>query len=326
MERETITGPSAGKTGLTLREKQSHLALLLANIAWGALAPVSKSILIQGQISPLALSAIRITGAAAVFFLLARILPQSVAPREKIRRGDWLHLLLAATLLISANQGLYIMGVGFTSPIDSAVMCSTTPMITMILAALVLGIPVTRHKFIGVIIGLGGVVLLVNDSNSATIASNPVLGDILCLAAQVCAAVYYVTCIGLTRRYSPFTMTKWMFYLSALTYGPCCLPELIRVPWTAVGPETWGSIAFIILFASCFSFLMLPLAQRYLRPTVVCVYNYLQPVVAAIIAVIIGVGEFGWLKLAATALIFIGVYFVNRDSAPAVGNSRRKPE
>ncbi|MCM1347918.1 MAG: DMT family transporter [Firmicutes bacterium] len=311
MESEvTLSAPQAAYP----TKKQGHLALLLANVAWGVMSPISKSVLLQGQITPLALSAIRIGGSALLFLALSLILPASVAPRERIDRSDWGKLLLASILMISANQGLFILGIGFTNPIDSAVMSSTTPMLTMLLAAMVLGFPVTRAKLGGVVIGLAGVIMLVGGNESGEATPNPVLGDCLCLAAQICAAVYYVWLAGLTKKYAPFTLMKWMFFLSAVTYVPCCAPELVNVPWSAIGADTWLALGFIIVFATCLSYLALPFSQRVLKPTVVSVYNYLQPVLAAIMAVLLGVGEFGWLKFAATCLILLGVYFVNRGS------------
>lgn len=307
MTAATITANNKSK-------KQGHLALLLANLCWGIMSPVSKSILIEGQMSPLALSAFRIGAAALMFLLLDKLLPESVAPRQSIARRDWPALIAASVLMISANQGLFILGIGLTNPIDSAVMSSTTPMITMLLAALILGFPVTRMKLLGVVTGLGGVILLVSGNRAGALATNPVLGDCLCLAAQACAAIYYVALIGLTKRYAPFTLMKWMFYISALTYVPCCAPELASVPWLQLPLTTWGSLAFIVLFATCMGYLALPFAQRTLKPTVVSVYNYLQPVMAAIAAVILGVGEFSVEKLAATALILAGVVMVNRST------------
>lgn len=301
----------------------AHVALLLANLFWGVMSPISKALLLGGDITPLALSALRIGGGAMLFLLCSFVLPQSVAPRERIERGDWWKIAIASILMISANQGLFILGIGYTSPIDSAVMSSMTPMLTMLLAAVVLHFPITGLKFIGVAIGLAGVVMLVAGNSGDNIASNPLLGDALCLGAQLCAALYYVMFSGLIKRYAPFTLMKWMFYLSALTYVPCCAGELIKVLYTSLPAETWWSLAYIIALATCAAYLTLPFAQRHLKPTVVSIYNYFQPVFAAIVAVWIGVGSFGPMKIAATILIFIGVYFVNNNSR---GSSRRSIE
>lgn len=134
-------------------ERLAHLALLLANIGWGVIAPVSKMVLLSGAITSLALSGIRITGGALLFLIFTWILPKSFQTRQHIDRKDIWKLALCATLIISANQGLYIIGVGLTDPVDSAVMCSLTPVLTMLLAAIFLHFKMTWLKVGGVLMG-----------------------------------------------------------------------------------------------------------------------------------------------------------------------------
>jgi len=298
---------------------QGHIALLFANIMWGIMSPITKSVLLSGEISPLALSAIRIGGGALLFALISATIFRRSAPREKIKRGDLPKIALASLLMISANQGLFILGIGYTNPIDSAVMSSLTPMLTMILAAAVLHYPITKWKFTGVVIGLAGVIILVTDNSSGALATNPLLGDALCFGAQLCAAIYYVMFSGLIKRYSPFTLMKMMFYISAVVYVPLCSGELLNVPFGNLPSEIWIELGYIIIFATCIAYLTIPFAQKRLKPTVVSIYNYLQPVCAAIVAVAIGVGSFGLTKIGATALIFAGVYFVSRHTSCADG-------
>ncbi len=294
--------------------RMAHLALLLANIGWGVIAPVSKMVLLSGVITSLALSGIRITGGALLFLLFTWILPKSFETRQHIDRKDIWKLILCATLIISANQGLYIIGVGLTDPVDSAVMCSLTPVLTMILAAIFLHFKMTWLKVGGVLMGLVGVLILVAGTAASEIAVNPVLGNLLCLGAQLCAAIYYVGFEGIIKKYSPYVLMKWMFYISVLTYVPICLPDMLKVDYTALPWEIWAGLAFIITIPTFFGYLMIPLAQRSLKPTVVSAYSYLQPVFAAIVAVMMSVGDFGWSKVVATCLIFVGIYFVNKSS------------
>lgn len=307
-------------TVTTSKQKlQGHVALLFANMFWGMMSPVTKSVLLGGDISPLALSALRIGGGALLFALCSLILPASVAPRERIHRSDYLKLLCASLLMISANQGLFILGIGYTNPIDSSVMSSLTPMITMLLAAWILHFPITRLKFLGVAIGLAGVIILVTNNSGNANATNPLIGDLLCFGAQICAALYYVLFGGLIKRYAPFTLMKWMFLIAAFTYVPCCGCALADIPYARVPAVIWMELGYIVVFATCLAYLTLPFAQKRLKPTVVSTYSYFQPVFAAIVAVWLGVGDFGAVKMAATLLIFAGVYFVSTNSISRSG-------
>ncbi len=290
----------------------AHLALLLANIGWGVIAPVSKMVLLSGVITSLALSGIRIAGGAFLFLIFTWLLPKSFVTRQHIERTDIWKLVLCSALIISANQGLYIIGVGLTDPVDSAVMCSLTPVLTMLLAALFLHFKMTWLKVGGVLMGLVGVLILVSGSSESEIAVNPLVGNLLCLGAQLCAAIYYVGFEGIIKKYSPYVLMKWMFFISALTYVPLCLPDMLKVDYTSLPWEIWAGLAFIITIPTFFGYLMIPIAQRSLKPTVVSAYSYLQPVFAAIVAVMMSVGDFGWSKALATALIFVGIYFVNK--------------
>lgn len=301
-------------TGSVRERRQAHIALLLANIGWGVIAPVSKMVLMSGMISSLALSGIRISGGALLFLIFTWILPESFQTRGSIERKDIWRLILCSVLIISANQSLYIIGVGLTDPIDSAVMCSMTPVLTMILAAVFLHFPITWLKTGGVLMGLAGVLILISGDASDEIAINPFLGNLLCLGAQLCAAIYYVGFEGIIRKYSPYLLMKWMFYISVLTYVPFCLPDILDIDFSSLPGEIWAGLAFIIAIPTFFGYLMIPVAQRVLRPTVVSAYSYLQPVFAAIASIAMSVGEFSWLKLAAIFLIFIGIACVNRSS------------
>lgn len=263
--------------------------------------------------SALALSGIRISGGALLYFIFSWILPASMQTRQRIERSDIWSLVLCSTLIISMNQGLFIIGIGMTNPVDSSVMSSLTPILTMIIAAIFLRFPMTWMKVLGVLIGLTGVLLLVLDSGRSEIASNPFLGDMLCLGAQLCAAIYYVAFSRIINKYSPYTLMKWLFYISLFTYVPICLPEMMKVNYASLPAGIWWELTYIITVATFIGYMLIPLAQRQLKPTVVSAYSYLQPVFAAIVAVWMGVGEFGIKKLAATLLIFLGIALVNRS-------------
>lgn len=106
---------------------------------------------------------------------------------------------------------------------------------------------------------------------------------------------------------------KWMFTFAAITYVPCTIPVADRDDFAAVPAAIWMQIGYIVVFATFIAYLLIPYSQRYLKPTVMSMYNYFQPAASALLATLWGVGEFGPLKILATALIFVGVWFVTRS-------------
>lgn len=290
-----------------------HAAMLLATTFWGCMAPVAKGVLEGGIIHGVALSALRISG-GAILFLLASLLPRRITGDVSVERRDLLVLLLASLIMITANQGLFIIGIEYTTPVDTAVMCTLTPVFTLILAAIFIGQPMTAMKVTGVALGLAGALIMAFSGSDSAIASNPLLGDTLCIIAQICAAVYYVFFLRIINKYPPFTVMKWMFVFSLFTYIPCVSPTLANIDWGAVTASNWWSLAYIILFPTFIAYLIIPFSQRLLKPTVISMYAYFQPVVAAILSSIMGLVLFGWDRGIATFLIFLGVFLVSYNA------------
>lgn len=284
--------------------------MLLATVMWGAMAPIAKGVLEEGVFDGLALSVVRI-GGGALLFLLCSLLPKKLTGDTKVEKKDFLALFLASLIMISANQGLFIIGIGYTSPVDTSVMCTLTPVFTLILAALFLRLPLTFLKVTGIILGLTGALIMAFSNKSEGIATNPLLGNSLCMLAQICAAVYYVFFLKLINKYPPFTIMKWMFLFSTLTYVPCTLLFIQPIDWTALSFSSVLSILYIIIFPTFLAYLIIPFSQRLLKPTVVSSYAYIQPVVSALLSFIMGLAIFGWNRIIATAFIFSGVYLVS---------------
>lgn len=295
-----------------------HLAMLFATILWGAMSPIAKGILESGTINGLGLSVIRI-GGGAVLFMLASLLPSSIIEDKAVDRKDMWKLFLASVIMISANQGLFIIGIEYTTPIDTSVMCTMTPVFTLLLAAIFIGQWLTLLKILGVLLGFSGALMIAFSDTSTEIAKNPVLGDSLCILAQICAAVYYVFFLNIINKYPPFTIMKWMFLFSAFTYIPCVLPFAGHIDFAGLRMPEILSLSYIIIFPTFIAYLIIPFSQRLLKPTVISMYAYLQPVVSAILSTVMGLAIFGWTRIFGTLLIFIGVFMVS-----SIGHYPRK--
>ena len=284
--------------------------MLLATVMWGAMAPIAKGILEEGVVDGLALSVLRI-GGGTILFLLFSLLPKSITGDCKVKPKDYITLFVASVVMISANQGLFIIGIQYTSPVDTSVMCTLTPVFTLILAAIFIRQPLTLLKIAGIVLGLSGALIMAFSNQSEEIAVNPMLGNTLCMLAQICAAVYYVFFLKLINKYPPFTIMKWMFLFSSLTYIPSMLPFIGEIEWSGFSGISLFSLAYIIIFPTFLAYLLIPYAQRLLKPTVISSYAYLQPVVSAILSTVMGLALFGWNRVIATVLIFMGVYLVS---------------
>jgi drug/metabolite transporter (DMT)-like permease len=110
---------------------------------------------------------------------------------------------------------------------------------------------------------------------------------------------------------------KWMFLFTMLVTVPFNVKNLIHIPFGQIeSPVAW-QIAFVVFFATFVAYFLIPIGQKRLRPTLVSMYNYVQPIIATIISIIIGLDHFTWKKAVAMILVFTGVWIVNQSRAAA---------
>ncbi|WP_297448648.1 DMT family transporter [uncultured Alistipes sp.] len=298
---------------------RGHAAMLGASVIFGLFSPVSKALLETGAIDACGLTMARMAGAAVAFWVASLFFR-----KERVPARDLFLLFLASLLGIVLNQGAFVLGVSMTSPIDATIVTTTAPIFAMVIAALYLREPVTGRKVIGVAVGAAGaLILILSGVHAAVPGSGSVKGDLLCLFAQLSFATYFVVFKKLIGRYMPVTLMKWMFLYATL----CCLPfgygDLAGARWAGFGWANGARLAFVVLGATFAAYLLLPVGQKNLRPTVGCMYNYVQPLVASLVSVLAGMDRFTFGKGCAVVLVFLGVYIVTQSKSRAQMEAQR---
>lgn len=291
---------------------KGHVAAGSANVIWGLMAPVAKLVMAAGLVSPLLMGGFRIYGAALLFWLASMFMPD-----EHVSGKDYFMLAGAALLGIVFNQGCYLFGVSYTSPGEASIITTTMPIWVMLLAAVLLKEPITFLKVAGIVLGALGALILVVGGNGAKADSgdNPMLGDFLVLTAQLSYALYLTFYRNFIRKYSVITLMKWMFTFAAIAITPWIIPEASGTQWNLFGWKEIGGISYVVVFATFLAYICIMTAQKKLRPTLVGMYNYLQPITATCIGICLGLEHFTMFKVLAVILIFAGVSLVTLSKA-----------
>ena len=289
---------------------QGQIFALTANMLWGLMAPIGKSALME--FSALSVTTFRMVGAAACFWLLS-----AFCKYEHVDHRDMLKIFFASLFALVFNQGVYIFGLSMTSPIDASIVTTTLPIVTMIIAAIYLKEPITNLKVLGIVVGAMGALTLILSSQTAGSGNGSIIGDLLCLVAQISFSIYLTVFKGLSQKYSPITLNKWMFIYASMCYIPFSYQDVAGIQWAEVSTAAYVQIGYVVIGGSFLAYIFIMTAQRLLRPTVVSMYNYMQPIVASIAAIIMGLGVFGWEKGIAVALVFLGVYIVTKSKSKA---------
>lgn len=294
--------------------------MLVANITWGLMSPIVKIVLASGVVAPMLIVDFRMAGAAALFWLTSLFMP-----KEHVPARDKLLLCGAGMLGILLNQGCFVIGVSMTTPSEASLVTTTMPMWVMLLAWLILREPISLKKASGIVIGAtGAVILLVGNTSQVVAATNPTLGDFVVLMAQLSFALYLTLYRNFIRRYSLVTLMKWMFLSATVLSLPVSIPVVTSTSWGEIGMVEWGGIAIIVVCATYLAYICMMTGQKHLRPTVVGIYNYLQPIVATIVGITLGIDSFTLVKGIAVLLIFSGVWLVTTSRSLASTQSQSK--
>lgn len=287
------------------------LAAVGASTIYGLNHTVAKG-LIPGFISPFGLVFMRVAGAAAIFWMISIFLP-----REKIERKDWKRLLLCASTGMMINMLFFLKGLSLSTPINSSVIVTLSPVFVMLLSALILREKITRLKTAGIVIGMSGALALVlYGASEAGSATNIPLGNLMFLGSAVSFAVYLIYSKSLADKYQPITMMKWLFTIAVFINLPFTIGGVTEVQWGSLPFEAIWRLVFVVVGTTALANLLNFFALKRLKASTLGVFMYLQPLIGIIYAIAIGADHMSSVKLVAGGLVFTGVYLVTKKPKP----------
>ena len=288
----------------------AHLSMFGACAGWGLMAPVGKDAMTHG-FDGLTMVTFRVAGACLLFWIASLF-----AKKEHVPTKDKLMFIGAAVFGLVCNQCCYTIGLSITSPINASIVTTSMPIFAMLLAALILKEPITGKKTLGVLMGCSGALILI--LTSAAHASDKVgdiRGDLLCLFAQFSFALYLSLFNPLIRRYNVFTINKYMFSWATLMLLPFTFGHVTEVLSKPIPALTWLEVCYVVVIGTFFGYILTMVGQRTLRPTVVSVYNYVQPIVSVAASLLMGIGVLKPTHALAVVLIFSGVWLVTKSKS-----------
>ena len=288
----------------------AHLCMLCAGTCWGLMAPIGKDAMLNG-IDGIDLVSFRVLGGALLFWLTSLF-----TKKEHVPVKDILLLGCAGLFALVFNQCSYTIGLNLTSPSNSSIMTTSMPIFAMVLSFFILKEPITWQKAGGVLLGCTGAVIIITTSATAGNAKvGNIWGDLLCMSAQLSFALYLSLFKPLRQKYSLFTVNKLMFTWATLLIWPFTLGHVSNIDFASVPMSTWWETGFVVFFGTYISYICMMVGQQTLRPTVVSVYNYMQPLVSVSVSVAAGLAVFKTSQALAAILVFSGVWFVVKSKS-----------
>jgi len=282
------------------------IAATMVSLIYGVSFTIAKDVM-PTYIKPFGFILLRVFGATILFWLISFF-----GPTEKIQLKDFPRIIAAAFFGVALNMLTFFKGLSFTSPISAAVIMVTTPIIVLILSAIIMKEKMIKRKIFGILLGLFGTGFLILYGRSIGNAANAPLGNLLVFINAVSYAFYLIIVKNLMDKYNAFTFVKWIYTFGLLMVLPFGWSEYQEIQWSTIPTYILWEIVFVVLFTTFFTYLFNLVSMRELKPTTVAVFIYLQPLFATIFAISLGKDELTSVKIVSSVLIFTGVYLVTQ--------------
>ncbi|MFN3752717.1 DMT family transporter [Flavobacterium sp.] len=280
------------------------LAATMVSLIYGVSFTIAKDVM-PTYIKPFGFILLRVFGATILFWAVS-----FWGPKEKIQWNDFPRIIAAAFFGVALNMLTFFKGLNYTSPISASVIMVTTPIIVLILSAIIMKERMEIKKNLGILLGLFGTAFLILYGKSMGNATNASLGNFLVFINAVSYGFYLIVVKKLMDKYNAFTFVKWIYTFGLLMVIPFGWSEYQEIQWQTIPAMIMWEIVFVVVFTTFFTYLFNLVSMRELKPTTVAVFIYLQPLFATIFAMSLGKDQLTWVKVLSAILIFVGVYLV----------------
>ena len=283
------------------------MACFLAYAIFGFNIIVCKDLTAGRLLSPLAIFTLRSLGAGALFWLISFF-----TQKEKVEKKDYAGIFAASMLGFFVCQVTFLVGIPHITPMDCSVLSAISPIYTMIIAAIVLKEPITWQKAGGVAISFAGIIyLIVSRTSAAGTAETSLFGILMLILNSLSFSMYLGIFKPLIGKYSVVTFMKWIFLFAFVVSAPFSAREIVTLDWSAIPAIQFAELAFLIFCATFITYFLIPVGQKRIRPTLVSMYSYVQPIIAIVISITVGMEMLTWSKVLAAVMVFGGVVVVS---------------
>lgn len=285
-----------------------HMSALIAYAIFGFNIIVCKDLTSGNLIPPLGIFTLRSLVAGALFWTVSLFLPS-----EKVDRKDYIRIFAASMLGFLTCQVTFLVGIPHITPMDCSILTAMSPIYTMGIAAIVIKEPITFQKAGGVAISFVGIIYLIVSRvvTPGGVAESTPFGIFMIVLNSLSFSMYLGIFKPLIAKYSAVTFMKWIFLFSACVSAPLSMKGLIATDWTTIPPIQYAELAFLIICATFVTYFLIPIAQKRIRPTLVSMYSYIQPIIAIVVSIALGMDVITWQKVLAAVMVFGGVVIVS---------------
>lgn len=284
-------------------EKKIYMLMTLCTLFWAG-AFIAGKIGVE-EFPPFSLAFFRFLVSTAIIF---PIMIKYEKKDWRLKKSDFLNIIPLGMIGMFGYHALFFTALKYTTAINSSMIGATNPMITSILASLLIGEKLEIKRLGAILLAFFGVILTITNGNIEVVRSVSFnIGDIIMLIAVICWAVYSVISKKVMPKYSPLIITSYSFLVCLAALIPFVLMERPMTYLPYVTWRGWASVVYMAVFASVIGYLVQQVSIKAIGPSKTMSFINLVPVFSIILSALILRERVTIIKLVSGAIIICGV-------------------
>jgi len=288
---------------------RAHTSMLAATFLFGANYWIAKG-LMPSHLLPMQIIFLRVLGTLIIAWLIQLSVKELRVLR--IERSDYPRLILSSLLGVAINQMMFFTGLNQTTPVDAAIINSANPILVLVFAAWILKEKIGSSRLGGIILGATGAIIIILFGNPLSLGGGHFAGNMFIIANTAAWSLYLVISKPLMVKYNSLVIMRWMFLIGFIGVFPFTIQQALEIDFKSFDSYTWFAILYIILGTTFLAYFFITYSLKRLSSSVVAYYTYIQPVLVAIIGILIFSEKISLVKTVSALLVFAGIYFVTR--------------
>jgi drug/metabolite transporter (DMT)-like permease len=305
-----VTSPAAAPTPASAPARKPSHALLIASLVFmlfmWSLNYIAGKIALE-SIDPISLACFRLELAALIMLAMYWAQPN----RTPLAKKDIWAVTYLGFFGVVLNQGLFTVGLNYTTSAHSAVIIAIGPVIILILARMLGQEALTVAKIAGMALSFAGVMMLETEQGPPQ-HSPLLLGDLITFGGTIGFAAYTVLGKKFASAYDAVSMNTFNCVASAVMLLPLTIYQATHIHWSAITWQGWAGMIYMAAGSSVAAYTIFYWALRYMSASRVAVISYFQPVVVILLAALFLGDHPSNHLLLGTALVMVGVVLAER--------------
>ncbi|MBI4973208.1 DMT family transporter [Candidatus Roizmanbacteria bacterium] len=281
------------------------LALIIANLIWGAAAPIFK--LALQNIPPFTLAFTRFFFAALLFIHVA------FQHWQKLNRRQLIEILVGSFFAITINIGFFFLALPKTASINAPIIGSAQPIFLFLLFIFFLKEKPHKKVFYGIVMSFIGVLVIIlsplfmDGAMSVAAKESAVEGNIFLVIATFGAVMNTLIFKKVLKEINFYQITLISFVFGALNFFPLMYGELQQWSFAQLDYRGWIGIIFGVVFSSAIAYALYFYGLSKMEGQEVGIFSYIDPVIAVLLAIPL-LQEYPTVYFyAGTLLVFLGI-------------------